>query len=355
MIIISYKKIVETNRYSTIDFLRFLAAFSVAISHFIIHANGYNLNLEIISSISVEVFFIISGFVLAPQIISIVQNKKFLNYKIFLIRRWYRTIPLYVLSLLLTSVILSNLLTMDFLKYLFFLQNLFILSVENDFFSIAWSLSVEEWFYIIFPLFLLLLFKKFNFKTIKYISYLAYLFVILILIFRLFFLDNTNWGSDIRRVVIFRLDSIAFGFILYLFKDFFMNKIFNNLLLLVLIVLFTFLTFFILKTNALEQIFFYQFIFHYVVGIWGSLIIIFCYKINKNLDNKKFINFNLFLGKISYSIYLFHLLLIYIISSLINYNLFLSILIFVIAQIVLSTLLYYYFEKPILDSRPNYK
>ena len=345
----------ETNRYSTIDLLRFLAAFSVAISHFTMHANGYDLNLEIISSISVEVFFIISGFVLAPQIISIVQNKKFQNYKIFLIRRWYRTIPLYLLSLLLTSVILSKLFTTDFLKYLFFLQNFFILSIENDFFSIAWSLSVEEWFYIIFPLFLLLLFKKFNFKNIKHITYLACLFVILILIFRLFFLENANWGSNIRRVVIFRLDSIAFGFILYLCKDFFIKKFFNNLLLLILIVLTTSFTFIILKTNALEQIFFFQFIFHYVVGIWGCLIVIFCYKINKNLENKKLININLFLGKISYSIYLFHLLLIYIISSLINLNLISSILIFVVAQIVLSTLLYYYFEKPILDSRPNYK
>jgi peptidoglycan/LPS O-acetylase OafA/YrhL len=341
---------VETNRYSTIDFLRFLAASSVAISHFIMQSDGYNLNLEIISSISVEVFFIISGFVLAPQIISIAKNKKFQNYKIFIIRRWYRTIPLYVLSLLLTSIILSNLFTIDFLKYLFFLQNLFILSVKNDFFSIAWSLSVEEWFYIIFPLFLLLLFKKFNFTSKKHFTYLAYLFVILILLFRLFFSDNTDWGSNVRRVVFF-----AFGFILYLFRYSFKNKILNNLLLIMLIFATTFLTFGILKINALEQIIFYQFIFHYVVGIWGCLIVIFCYMLNKNFENKKITNINLFLGKISYSIYLFHLLLIYLISSLIDLNLLLSIVLFVIAQISLSTLLYYYFEKPILDLRPNYK
>ena len=345
----------ETNRYSTIDFLRFLAASSVAISHFIMQSDGYNLNLEIISSISVEVFFIISGFVLAPQIISIAKNKKFQNYKIFIIRRWYRTIPLYVLSLLLTSIILSNLFTIDFLKYLFFLQNLFILSVENDFFSIAWSLSVEEWFYIIFPLFLLLLFKKFDFTSKKHFTYLAYLFVILVLLFRLFFSDNTDWGSNVRRVVFFRLDSIAFGFILYLFRDYFKNKVLNNLLLIMLIFATTFLTFGILKINALEQIIFYQFIFHYVVGIWGCLIVIFCYMLNKNFENKKITNINLFLGKISYSIYLFHLLLIYLISSLIDLNLLLSIVLFVITQISLSTLLYYYFEKPILDSRPNYK
>jgi peptidoglycan/LPS O-acetylase OafA/YrhL len=343
------------NRYSSIDLLRFLAAFAVAVSHFLMHTNGYNLNLEIISSISVEVFFIISGFVLAPQIISILQNKKFKNYKIFLIRRWYRTIPLYILSLLLTSIILNNLFTLDFFKYLFFLQNLFVVAVENDFFSIAWSLSVEEWFYIVFPLFLLLFYKKFNFIDRRYSAYFAYLFILLILLLRLFFSDSAEWGSNVRRVVIFRLDSIAFGFILYFLKDKLEYKIFNNLLLLVLIILTTILTFHILKVNALDQIFIYQFIFHYIVGIWGCLIVIFCYILDKNIENTRFIKINLYLGKISYSVYLFHLLLIYIISSLFNFNLFLTIIVFMLTQIILSILLYHYFEKPILDSRPNYK
>lgn len=107
----------EKIRYSSIDLLRFIAAFSVAISHFLMHSNGYNLNLEIISSISVEVFFIISGFVLAPQIISIVENKKFENYIVFLIRRWFRTIPLYILSLTLTSISLGYFLSIDFFKF----------------------------------------------------------------------------------------------------------------------------------------------------------------------------------------------------------------------------------------------
>ena len=70
--------------------------------------------------------------------------------------------------------------------------------------------------------------------------------------------------------------------------------------------------------------------------------------------NTSFINFNLYLGKISYSIYLFHLMLIYIISTLnfLSFSLLLGLFIFF--QIILSTLLYHYFEKPILNSRPNY-
>ena len=97
-----------TNRYSYIDLLRFIAAFTVAISHLFINKAGINVNLEIISSMAVEVFFIISGFVLAPQIIKLTEKKNFKEYRIFIIRRWYRTIPLYVLSLVLTSIILNK-------------------------------------------------------------------------------------------------------------------------------------------------------------------------------------------------------------------------------------------------------
>ena len=70
-------------RYSNIDQLRFLAAITVALSHLIIAKNGSNLKLEISSSIAVEVFFIISGFVLAPQILRVINSKDLKNYKIF--------------------------------------------------------------------------------------------------------------------------------------------------------------------------------------------------------------------------------------------------------------------------------
>ena len=61
-------------RYSFIDQLRFIAAFTVAITHLIIVQKGLNVNLEIISSMSVEIFFIISGFVLAPQILKTIKR-----------------------------------------------------------------------------------------------------------------------------------------------------------------------------------------------------------------------------------------------------------------------------------------
>ncbi len=342
-----------SGRYSNIDQLRFIAAFTVAITHLIISRNGYNLNLEIISSISVEVFFIISGFVLAPQILKIFESKKFDTYGIFLIRRWYRTIPLYVLSLILTSVILNKFLTYDFLKYLFFIQNFQKISVINDFFSISWSLSVEEWFYIIFPLFLLIFTTYFKNTKINAIG-ITIIFISIIFIIRIIFAEYSEWGSNIRRIVLYRLDSIAYGFILFFFKDKIKEIKLNKLLVIIIFIFSSIAIFKILEFNVLNDIYLYKILFHFIVAIWGSSVVIFFYLLDEKIRNEKFVKLNLFMGKISYSIYLFHLLIIYMIS-LIDLSLISAFLIFFILQISISTLLYFYFEEPILKARPSYK
>ena len=313
---------------------------------------GFNINFEIISSISVEVFFIISGFVLAPQIIKIIKSDTINTYKIFLFRRWYRTVPLYILSLILTSIILDNILTLDLLKYLFFLQNFTKIWVINDYFSIAWSLSVEEWFYIFFPLFLFFFFKFQKLDNSR-IVYASFIFILIIFLIRVFLPNEENWGSDIRRIVLYRLDSIAFGFILFFFKDKLRPTIKNHFLLAVIFLFFSFFIFQTLKINAFEDIAFYKMSFHIFIAIWGSTIVLFCYLFDKKVKNQNIIKLNIFLGKLSYSIYLFHLLIIYIIS-IFNISLLLTMIIYLILQFIISILLYYYFEEPILKSRPNY-
>ena len=108
-----------------------------------------------------------------------------------------------------------------------------------------------------------------------------------------------------------------------------------------------------MEINALNNILFFKIIFHFVVAIWGSLMVIIFYVLDKKLRNNNLINLNLFLGKISYSIYLFHLMTIYMISPL-NFSLEIKILLFLTLQIIISSILYFYFEKPILKLRPNY-
>jgi peptidoglycan/LPS O-acetylase OafA/YrhL len=109
-----------------------------------------------------------------------------------------------------------------------------------------------------------------------------------------------------------------------------------------------------MKINATQSINFYEIFFHYVVAIWGSLIVIIFYFLEGLIKNLKIIELNLFLGKISYSIYLFHLPIIYLIS-IFEWPLVLAILIYIFLQFSFSSLIYIYFEEPILKSRPNYR
>jgi peptidoglycan/LPS O-acetylase OafA/YrhL len=111
--------------------------------------------------IGVELFFVLSGFLIGQivlrDLITGINRQKIVT---FYIRRWLRTLPLYYIVLVF-FIIASNYIyhTSELHPFHFvFLQN-FIPS-ELYFLSIAWSLAIEEWFYITLPLFLYPFFRK---------------------------------------------------------------------------------------------------------------------------------------------------------------------------------------------------
>ena len=61
-------------RYSLLDFYRYFAALTVCVSHFIFNYNK-SLHFEFTSILGVELFFILSGFVLAPQILKLALRR----------------------------------------------------------------------------------------------------------------------------------------------------------------------------------------------------------------------------------------------------------------------------------------
>ena len=151
----------NNNHNHGLDLLRGICGYFVAICHYqwLVKKIDY---YEYISILFVEFFFILSGFVLAPQLIKIIFEKK--HIATFFYRRWMRTIPLYLLSLLLVSIITNNIFNKDFFLYLFFLNKTLPNLLDNDYYTVAWSLAVEEYFYIIFPLLIKLFFNSNNYK-----------------------------------------------------------------------------------------------------------------------------------------------------------------------------------------------
>lgn len=151
------------NRIFGLDILRASAIMFVVIEHgaFLLTPKLSKLNGTIFGYEGVSIFFVLSGFLIGGILIKTLEKREggknvLLN---FWIRRWFRTIPLYFLVLTIL-LILNWIFREGFgfsktfpLNFYTFTQNLFYW--HPKFFPEAWSLSIEEWFYLLIPLVLL--------------------------------------------------------------------------------------------------------------------------------------------------------------------------------------------------------
>jgi peptidoglycan/LPS O-acetylase OafA/YrhL len=87
----------------SLDLFRGFCGYGVAITHLNAFAfdNSY---MEYMSLIFAEFFFVLSGFVLYPQLLKVINNNK--NLIIFYKRRWMRTLPLFIVVLILISTLI---------------------------------------------------------------------------------------------------------------------------------------------------------------------------------------------------------------------------------------------------------
>ena len=160
----------------------------------------------------VELFFVLSGYLVGGlfyRLIVIDGARDIGEIFRFLQRRWARTIPNYLLFLIIWMSVFPPLLGLkSVLPWLVFSQNLYH-SQTVEFFGVAWSLSVEEWFYVIVPVAIFVATAIFGRPLVSTI------FVILLTIVTCFSLRYlatvTDANSQIRTVVIYRLDALALG------------------------------------------------------------------------------------------------------------------------------------------------
>jgi peptidoglycan/LPS O-acetylase OafA/YrhL len=198
-----------------------------------------------LGQLGVELFFVLSGFLIGGLLIKTfitAPNFNGIEVRNFLVRRWFRTLPNYWLILTVNIILycVSGLLNFHpyQLLYYFFLQNLWLPHPEA-FFGEAWSLAVEEWFYLILPCCIYIAYRicKPNNKG-KFLLRLLLWLVVLPAIIRFvnaFNPINSAFSEDmgIRKVVLFRLDALLYGVMMaYLvyFKKKFINRIKTYLL-----------------------------------------------------------------------------------------------------------------------------
>ena len=364
------------NRIFGLDLLRFFAIFFVVYTHGG-HFFPLRDHISVYASIiydGVGIFFVLSGFLIGSILIKqlLISDLKFGTLLHFWKQRWSRTLPNYYLFFLL-SIALDYTLGITtngsyYPYYLVFLQNFN--HMVMPFFGNSWSLSVEEWFYLLVP-FLIFLLIKTKMITPKRAFIISCLLVIIIVnITRISkYLHHQPMTFDdfdnIRYAVTCRLDSIMFGMIgayLKFYHNDFWNRIKKTGLFIGVVGLV------IHYLNPLSQHnLFYQSLFSFAVTsitVLSFLPYLSSWKTNNSILGKTIT----YISLISYSLYLINSLVIVIISELPNWDLIekfvatnisknhswgiiftFNYILFWVASIALSALIYKYFEVPMMN------
>ena len=161
----------------------------------------------------VELFFVLSGFLIGSQLMKLSEkNESLVDYLAFWKKRWARTLPLYFIVLALYWHFSFEKFPW---KHVLFLQNTYdITDVDLQIFNQSWSLTIEEYAYLLIPLCFLVIGYFVRMKA-KYRTLLILLGIIVIsLISRIYYTYNypsINYDNWIRKSTFLRLDSIAMG------------------------------------------------------------------------------------------------------------------------------------------------
>ena len=345
--------------------IRFFAAFFVFFSHLEARwpLSGPHFITNIISQgpVAMSLFFILSGFILTYNYKNMQPHRE---YSQFIMRRFARIYPVYILAACLTLYWLGVPLHGDFqaLAKIVFLMftNIFIIQAWfpasfaywND--GLSWSLSVEAFCYLLFPA-ILYYFLKLTDKARKNILIICYLCTILPSI-SFVLLDPKPIFPTIYALPIFRLPEFIMGIICCLI--FFDTKTCKSIQFKFMLTVLFLLGYLALFGNSFPVIYI---IHNFIVIPCFCLIIYYIAHADSqfpfNLLKNKYLKF---LGESSYSFYLMQLLpLKWGVTLVAHYHFFakhhwfLAITLFVI-NLLLATACYKLIEKPMRKYLLNY-
>lgn len=310
----------DNDRISYIEMLDGIRAISVLIV--VIAHCGFGSFIP--GGLGVTIFFFLSGFLITSLLCIEYEKNGCINYKNFYIRRTFRLFPPLIL-LLVVSYLLNHLGLLggeasfsSFLFQLFYLSNYAALyswgAGAPDGLGVLWSLAVEEHFYLIFPI--VLYFTKRYLSDKEPVMFL-FILCICVLIWRIILVQFFKVSPSVTySSTDTRIDSILYGCILALslnpFKSESYDFIYNNRLLFKLLFFSALVV--LLVTLFIRNDYFRETYRYSLQG--ASLFFIFSFVV----FSKKGLVFKILslpllvkIGKYSYSIYLFHFVIIYLI------------------------------------------
>ncbi len=340
--------IISKNKYiKQIDGLRGISIISVVLYHFFpeIFIGGF---------IGVDIFFVISGFVISKILIEEFNLNRTISIKNFYVKRIKRIFPAFFLVIFASTIfsyfiLLPNYLV-DFSKSslasVFFSSNFYFFFTNQSYAAISsnfkpllhlWSLSVEEQFYVFFPVFMLI-FLRF-FKNNYFLTIIISLSILLYIFSHI--LENLYYGSSFyllpTRTVQFLIGCLVAY--LYLKKDenFNFQSLISPLFYLSTIAIIIFI-FFITNENLYPS-------YYSLPVMFGSAVLIYSTKF-KILENSFLSSYLLvWFGKISYSLYLWHYPIFVYANYLDLLNSRLNQTLFLILSVIFAYISYNFYEK----------
>jgi peptidoglycan/LPS O-acetylase OafA/YrhL len=258
-------------RIKHIDILRGIAAVMVTVFHL---TGSTGLSKDSIAFgkngyVGVEIFFVISGFVLPYSLLK--SGYHFKNFFTFIAKRVVRIYPAYIAAIII-SILLTALAGREVIKWQGALLHLLFLNTQfgyNDVSAVFWTLRIEFEFYILAGLLFTYVFTS---------SYKSVIFIIIIV--------GLSW-FDVNPSFISWLPFFALGILIF-------NKQFTGMNLYVFWIASAILMLITFKTHGLPEA---------LAGCFAFLFMLF---VKLEDSQKPIYRFFLWLGLISYSLYLVH-------------------------------------------------
>lgn len=204
------------NRHYGLDAVRATSLLMILVVHcFLFLGPYYKLTPYMYFGVlAVELFFALSGFLIGTILLK-VSEKGFTRPVLvnFWARRWMRTLPAYFTVVAIIMLVDGRF----YWSFLFFLQNYVHPQLAE--FPVSWTISLEEWFYLSFPIMLFVCHRLF---ASRWPANRIYLFTTLLYIAgpplsRAILLTNGfdgNWDLVMRKSIFIRFDTIGYGLLL---------------------------------------------------------------------------------------------------------------------------------------------
>jgi peptidoglycan/LPS O-acetylase OafA/YrhL len=336
----------QLSYFRSLDGLRGIAALMVVIFHFYSYPGGFYSEPSIFKKITeigqhgVSLFFVLSGFVITRILINTRSNPEY--FSSFFTRRILRIAPLYYIFLMVWFFALPVILSIpqadfvDQIPFYIYLQNIystFHLPIAGP--PHFWSLAVEEHFYLLWPL-------TVYYVPLKHLTKVIVISILLVFVARYCMLTN---GFAIHDFTFTRIDQILMGAFLAILE---LRNVYRKAsvryfisIAILVVPIAACIYMFAGHIHFMKELFKY-----FLLGIvFASLIGIVLSAKNSWLEKILTSSSMQYLGKISYGIYVWHVLaLIFLQFFFLTRIMILDLTLSVMMTLVMAHFSYYYFE-----------